>query len=681
MITRKNKLKETDMSIIPPQEAEELIKTACNAVLPPTSGLAEDTLLRLAGVMEGDHNSLGQLLNLLDRYLIARHRGEAEELKPAMVIACADHGVTAEGISAYPPETSVEMARNYVLAQGGAANVFAAYARAQLYAVDMGLREHEEIPGLADFSLGSGTENIAHGPAMSREQAMCAVAVGIGLAEQLIAEGANCLLPGEMGIGNTTSQACLAAAFCNLTPEEATGRGTFQDDSHLKRKAEVVGQALSVNGLLSEDGRGCCPENLDGLDVLSRVGGFEFGCLAGLMLGGAACGVPTILDGANTAAAALIAQALAPEVTSYLIASQLGGENSHAHALSRLGLTPYLTLDLRLSEGAGSSIVVRFLGLLLLALKNLDLLAAHEEAAEIDFTQVAMPKEAPTLTDRTFNFYLNTMPSLDEGSCREAARRLDELAKPARSLGYLEDIAAELAGVFRDPLPPFDPPAVVLNFAPAALSPVQEQLTHAFAASIEATVAIARLRKGLPATAAFNFGREQAEEISFDMPIIVVTMSEATVDDPLGTAARVLAETLLKGPEKSLEEHSPHELATADAPLAWPAEEFLQHAPAAYHGPISAVIGAILAAAHNTSLVVTGDAATEIIARYTEQLCPEVRPYILHLQPRLLPLGLTAGGGLLGCLGLHLIEASLSVLYNMKTFAETKVSQAKTEQV
>ena len=224
------------MSIIPPQEAEELINKACDAILPPTSGLAEDALLRLAGVMEGDHNSLGQLLDLLDRYLIARHRGEAEELSPAMVIACADHGVTAEGVSAYPPETSVEMARNYVLAQGSAANIFAAYAGAELYAVDMGLHQHEEIPGLADFRLGAGTANIAQGPAMSREQAAQAVAIGIGLAEHLIADGANCLLPGEMGIGNTTSQACLAAVFCGLTPEEATGRGTFQDDTHLANK-------------------------------------------------------------------------------------------------------------------------------------------------------------------------------------------------------------------------------------------------------------------------------------------------------------------------------------------------------------------------------------------------------------------------------------------------------------
>lgn len=664
------------MSILPPEEATALIERAVQSIHPPASGQAEDALLRLAGVMEGDHNSLGKLLDLLDRYLTARHRGEAEELLPATLIACADHGVTAEEVSAYPPRTSVEMTRNYVLAQGGAANVFAAYAGSNLYVADVGLREHEELPGLADFCIRRGTDNIAEGPAMTLAEASQAVAIGIGLAEHVISEGANCLLPGEMGIGNTTPQACLAAVFCGLTPEEATGRGTHISEDRLAHKREVVRRALEVNGLLSE-GHGCLPEGFSPLQALAKVGGFEFGCLAGFMLGGAACGVPTILDGANTTAAALLAQALCPEVTSYLIASHLGGENSHVHSLKKLELTPYLTLGLRLSEACGSSIIVRILGALLLAMKNLDLLAAHEDAAEIDFTQVAMPREAPSLTDRTFDFYLKTMPGLDMKCLKEAAARMDKLAKPRHSLGYLEDIAAEMAGVFRDPLPPYDPPASLLVFAPANLSPVQEQLTHAFATSIEASVAVARLRKNLPSTAAFNFGREQAEELSFDMPIVVVTMTELNPDTPLGTAARELSETLLEPMED--DNASAYETATSQASLKWQADEFLQHAPAAYHAPISAVLGALIAAAHNTSLVVIGDAATEIIARYTEQLCPELRPYLLHLQPRLLPLGVTAPGGLLGCLGLHLIDASLSTLNNMKTFAEAKVSLSSDE--
>lgn len=666
------------MSILPPKEATALISRALQSIHPPTGGLAEDALLRLSGVMEGDHNSLGKLLDLLDRYLTARHRGEAEDLFPATLIACADHGVTAEAVSAYPPRTSVEMTRNYVLSQGGAANVFAAYAGSNLYVADVGLREHEELPGLADFCIRHGTDNIAEGPAMTRAEASQAVAVGIGLAEHMVSEGANCLLPGEMGIGNTTPQACLAAVFCGLTPEEATGRGTHISEGRLLHKTEVVRRALEANGLLSASGEsGCLPEDVSPLQVLAGVGGFEFGCLAGFMLGGAACGVPTILDGANTAAAALLAQALCPEVTGYLIASHLGGEKSHAHSLKKLGLTPYLTLDLRLSEACGSSIVVRILGAMLLTLKNLDLLAAHEEAAETDFTQVAMPREAPSLTDRTFDFYLKTMPGLDAKCLREAAARMDELAKPRRSLGYLEDIAAEMAGIFRDPLPPYDPPAAVLVFAPANLSPVQEQLTHAFAGSIEASVTVARLRRNLPATAAFNFGREQAEELSFDMPIVVVTMTELTSDTPLGTAAKELAGALLLPMEDECA--SAYEPATSRASLKWQADEFLQHAPAAYHGAIGAVLGAIIAAAHNTSLVVIGDAATEIIALYTEELCPELRPYILHLQPRLLPLDITAPGGLLGCLGLHLIEAGLSALNNMKTFAEAKVSVSSDE--
>lgn len=673
-------------------EAEALLQETLDKIVPPDKGPAMQAINKLDKALGGELPSLGRLPQLLAEYLTARGKDEAEELKPATFIFCADHGIARQGVSAYPPETTYQMAQNYLLPKGGAANAFSDYAGSKLYVADMGMNLPKEpvLPGIINCRLDSGTKNFTEGPAMSREQAVRAVAYGIRMARLAHAKGRNVLLPGEMGISNTTAQACLAAVFCGLTPEEATGRGSRISDERLARKQQAVRTALTVNGFLGKNSEKASPRGARAIDILAKVGGFEFGAMAGLMLGGAALHLVTILDGANTAAAALVAQGLCPRAAAYLLPSHLGGEKSHRHALEKLGLTPYLTLGLNLSEACGSSVLLRFLGTALLLLKraqeHLEAISSQAEAGSEDFAdedydsgsdeETGLPidetalgagglhisfmdSDAPEVTDKTFDFYLKTMPGLDRETFEAAKNRLDHLAKPKYSLGSLEDLAAEFAGAVREPLPPYDPPSSVLLISPGSLSDAQSFLSDTFASSFESDLVVARLRENLPLTAYFNFGREKAEEISFDLPLLVLTIGELE-GQPLGTAASTFAGTLL----------------TDSGRLAYAADEFLQHVPSDYHRLIAALMGALLAAAHNSSLVFIGDPATDIIARYTEQLCPDIRPYVLHPEPRLMQLGIKAAGGLTGCLALHILEAALSALNNMKTFEETKVSLA-----
>ncbi len=260
---------------------------------------------RFFGTLSGD---LGALSPLLRRYLRAA-KGTLwtlEKPKKCTLICCADHGVAEMQVSAYPPETTAQMTANYLLAKGAVANALANFARSDLYVADLGIKAPlPPLPTLIDRKIAHGTKNSAKGAAMTREEALRSLAVGIRLAHHFTAQGYRCFLPGEMGISNTTASAAITACLCRLTPAKATGRGTNISDERLKTKIEVVRQILAVNR----------PDANNGVDVLQKVGGFELGCIAGLILGAASKRVIVILDGFNTGAAALIAQALSPAVT------------------------------------------------------------------------------------------------------------------------------------------------------------------------------------------------------------------------------------------------------------------------------------------------------------------------------------------------------------------------------
>jgi nicotinate-nucleotide--dimethylbenzimidazole phosphoribosyltransferase len=320
-----------------------LLETTIAAIAPVDEAAARAAQDRLDRKTK-PRRSLGRLEELACR-LAAVFR-TADPVLPAKAVAVlvADHGIAAEGVSAYPQEVTVQMMRNF-LTGGAAINVLARQHGARVVLVDMGTRSPIDTSGeVRALRLGSGTANCTHGPAMSRAIAVHGLEAGILLATELQEANIGLLGVGEMGIGNTTSASALTAVLTGERPERVTGRGTGIDDERLHHKVRTIERALEANR----------PSRADPLGVLAAVGGFEIAGLAGLMLGGAARRVPVVLDGFITGAAALVAVALCPAVRNYLVASHRSVEPGHRIVLEHLGLRPLLDLDLRLGEGTGA---------------------------------------------------------------------------------------------------------------------------------------------------------------------------------------------------------------------------------------------------------------------------------------------------------------------------------------
>lgn len=261
-----------------------------------------------------------------------------------VLVMAGDHGVAVEGISAYPQSVTAQMVINF-LAGGAAINVLARQTSARVVVADLGVAAALPArPDLVGAKVASGTANLAHGPAMSHDQARQALQTGADLFGRELAAGVDILGTGEMGIGNTTSAAAVAAALTGQDPAWLVGRGTGVDDAGLARKIEVVRRGLAVN----------TPDPADGLDVLAKVGGFEIGGLAGAMLAAAAHRCPVMVDGVIATAAAMIAVTLHPGLRPYLIAAHRSAEPGHDAMLAWLGLEPLLDLGMRLGEGTGA---------------------------------------------------------------------------------------------------------------------------------------------------------------------------------------------------------------------------------------------------------------------------------------------------------------------------------------
>ncbi|MBI4635170.1 MAG: nicotinate-nucleotide--dimethylbenzimidazole phosphoribosyltransferase [Candidatus Rokubacteria bacterium] len=316
------------------------------AIAPPPGDVAGGAQAHLDSLTKPP-GSLGRLEDLALRLAILR--GGAPRLaRPVIFTFAADHGVVAEGVSAYPQAVTAQMVENFV--RGGAAvNVLARQAGARVVVADFGVATPlPPAAAVARCAVGPGTANIARGPAMTREQAVSAVEAGARLAGQELAAGADLLGTGEMGIGNTTAASAITAALTGAAEGAVTGRGTGVDDPTWRRKVDVVRRALEVNR----------PDPRDGLDVLARVGGFEIAGLVGVIRAGAARATPVALDGFISTAAALVAVTLAPEARHALFASHRSTEPGHAVALAHLGLTPYLDLEMRLGEGTGAALFI-----------------------------------------------------------------------------------------------------------------------------------------------------------------------------------------------------------------------------------------------------------------------------------------------------------------------------------
>ena len=311
--------------------------------------------------------SLGRLEETAIRY--ATITGEVKPNVPRGTVFtfAADHGVATEGVSAYPREVTPQMVFNF-LRGGAGVNVLARHAGVDVRVVDIGVAyDFGSVPGLIQKKVMMGTKNLLVEPAMSRAQATKALEIGIDLATGSVREGIGLLGTGEMGIGNTTPSAAIAAVMTGRPVAEVTGRGTGIDDAAHAHKIVIIQQALDRHR----------PDRADALDVLAKVGGLEIAGLAGLILGAAAARVPVVLDGFIAGAAAVIAVGLQPLCREYLIASHRSVERGHQAILNYLSLKPLLDLDLRLGEGTGACLGM---SLVQASIKILTEMATFDEA-------------------------------------------------------------------------------------------------------------------------------------------------------------------------------------------------------------------------------------------------------------------------------------------------------------
>jgi nicotinate-nucleotide--dimethylbenzimidazole phosphoribosyltransferase len=296
------------------------------------------------------HWALGRLMDLaLDLAGMTRSIHPPVARKTIVTMA-GDHGVAAEGVSKYPQEVTPQMVHGFVAGMAGI-SVLARLAGARAVVVDMGVAADLGLLAKAgriiDKKVAPGTANMAAGPAMSRQQALRAVEAGIEVVDEL-AETTDLFGTGDMGIANTTPSTAVVAALTGLPVAELTGRGTGIDDGQMAHKIAVVEKSLRLNQ----------PNPGDALDVLAKVGGFEIGGIAGVVLGAAARQKPVVVDGFISTAGALVAQALCPASSDYVIAAHRSAEPGHRAMHARLNKEPLLDLGLRLGEGTGAALAM-----------------------------------------------------------------------------------------------------------------------------------------------------------------------------------------------------------------------------------------------------------------------------------------------------------------------------------
>jgi nicotinate-nucleotide--dimethylbenzimidazole phosphoribosyltransferase len=337
------------------------------AAIGPVDAAAMAAAAARQGQLTKPAGSLGRLEALASQLAGMTGRARPRFARPAVIVMAGDHGVARRGVSAYPQAVTAQMVANF-LAGGAAINVLARQIGARVVVVDVGVAaELPSHPELRARRVAPGTRDFAEGPAMTRDEALRAVAAGIEVAGATIDEGADLIGTGEMGIGNTTAASAIVAAITGRTVPEVTGRGTGVDDEGWRRKVAVIEGALALHR----------PDPNDPLGVLAAVGGFEIGGLAGVMLGAAARRVPVVLDGFIAGAAALLAVGLAPALAPRLVAAHRSVEIGHGVALEQLGVVPLLDLDLRLGEGTGAALGM---GLCMASCALLDEMATFGEA-------------------------------------------------------------------------------------------------------------------------------------------------------------------------------------------------------------------------------------------------------------------------------------------------------------
>lgn len=591
----------------------------------PLNDLTIARLKKNSQAFFGSDKKFGYLEDIMLQYAGITNQSDPEAPKKCMIVACADHGVAEEGVSAYPVETTIQMTKNYLIAKGAGANAMANYCEADLLVVDVGIAAPmEPIEGLLARKIDYGTQNFTKGPAMTQKQAVQAIETGIEIAAEKIQEGCRCFCLGEMGIANTTSSAAIVAAFTGLSAEEATGRGTNISDERLKIKIEAVRKGLAVNQ----------PDPEDGIDVLSKVGGFELGCLAGVILGAAAGRAAIVIDGFNASAAALISASLCPTARQYMIGSHLSLEPAHSAALKQLNLKAYINMDFRFGEATGAA----------LAMSILDAcLRARNETMTTTSTHLLTdpnlnPKELP---DR----YI--AENLSQQAMKKCQHYIDNLTKPLGSLGALEHLTVQLAGILDDAKPDNVPRSILLFYEQ------ESKITYAFAGHAGADIITANAQNAVSSSQALVFGMQAADmAVAYGSRIIGLGESNSfpSLAEPNATLASI----------NNME--------------------------------LAALTGAMIAAASHRCAIVLDGPLSAMAASIAIGISPNIKNYLINvnlfpdpIHAKLLSeLGLKAYfdmkfacvEGCAAALGISLIDAGLHMLNDMKTFKQAAVAIA-----
>ncbi|HEX9861129.1 MAG TPA: nicotinate-nucleotide--dimethylbenzimidazole phosphoribosyltransferase [Nitrospirota bacterium] len=343
-----------------------LLSDTLAAIRPVDDNRAEAVQRRLDNKTKPP-GSLGRLEELAKRVCLITGEDDPDVSKMAIFVFAGDHGVTDEGVSAYPKVVTAQMVLNFI-GGGAGVNVLARHVGADVIVADIGV-DHEFTPveGLRILKVARGTRNMAKGPAMTHEEAVRAVEAGIGLVNEFASKGYGLIGTGDMGIGNTTPSAAIASVFTGLPVELVTGYGTGITDAAFDNKVAVIKKAIEVNG----------PDPADALDVLAKVGGLEIAGIAGVVLGAAANRIPVVVDGFISTAGALVACELSPDVKGYIIAAHKSVEAGHTAMLDRIGHRPLVDLGMRLGEGTGAALVM---GLVDAGVKVLKEMATFEQA-------------------------------------------------------------------------------------------------------------------------------------------------------------------------------------------------------------------------------------------------------------------------------------------------------------
>jgi len=323
----------------------ELFQQTCASIVPPDADAYADARSRL-DTLTKPLGSLGRLEDIAAQWAGIRGQSASEPIRKAVYVFAADHGITAEKVSAYPREVTNQMVLNF-LAEGAAINVLAGHQHADLHVVDAGVdADLSELPGLVHRKVARGSRNMLHAPAMTEAELYKALAVGIELSIDAAQLGYNLLAIGEMGIGNTTSAAAITCALTGKSVQQATGRGTGIDEAARAHKTAVI-QAVLARHFHELP-------HANSLDILRYVGGLEIAAMTGMMLGAARQRIAILCDGFISTAAAALAISIAPDARGYLIAGHQSVEPGHRLLLGHLGLSPLLSLDMRLGEGTGA---------------------------------------------------------------------------------------------------------------------------------------------------------------------------------------------------------------------------------------------------------------------------------------------------------------------------------------